>query len=327
MIMLPPDLVSRYTGKPDGGFALIANVETIDASVEVLPGLTLRRAEPHEAATLHEFLRHSPSTVWPMSDPNPYETRLIVEHVGENQQRFHWQPLDEHEFKYVVAAFIGSNAQAHHLVERSPLTSFELELGPAFISIAGGSGYIGGPDMDRTLQSLQRDETPFLRLDQQAVAALHDVYTRYDALGDSRIGLRATLDQYNQLKRIAPTSPLRFLGYVAIIESLITHKPDPKDPYDSLTRQVRQKMLLLSRRFCLKLNHDHYFPSATPKTVWTQLYAYRSDVAHGVKPDFTRTLKVLRGPTQALDFIRAATRSVMRHALDEPDLVADLREC
>ncbi len=48
-----------------------------------------------------------------------------------------------------------------------------------------------------------------------------------------------------QLKALPHFSPLRFLGYFAMLESLLTHAPNPSDPYDSITRQVQKRRALL----------------------------------------------------------------------------------
>jgi hypothetical protein len=62
--------------------------------------------------------------------------------------------------------------------------------------------------------------------------------------------------------------------------------------------------------------------------VWTALYEYRSRVAHGVRPNFNdRDLRILRGPIEAEVFARVAARALMRHTLEEPELVKDLKAC
>jgi hypothetical protein len=185
---------------------------------------------------------------------------------------------------------------------------------------------MSGPAVQESLEALQSGKMSLETLTASGLSELTDVSIRLSSVQDDPV-LKAALQQYGQLKQINRDSPLRFLGYVAIIESLITHSPEPKDPYDSLTRQVRQKMLLLGRRFALKLPYAECFPGADPNTVWTKLYAYRSCIAHGVKPDFHKSLNVLRNGECALRFTQAATKALMRHVLDEPQLVADLRKC
>ena len=115
--------------------------------------------------------------------------------------------------------------------------------------------------------------------------------------------------------------------YFSILESMITHAPDPKDPYDSLTRQVRQKMLLIGRRCLIPVPYDVFDTGASPDTLWTRLYEYRSKIAHGAPTDFSDKLQCLKNSEAALAFVARATVSVMRQALEEPDLITDLRAC
>ena len=44
------------------------------------------------------------------------------------------------------------------------------------------------------------------------------------------------------LKDLPHFSPLQILGYFAILEPVLTHQPRPDDRYDSLTRQITNKI-------------------------------------------------------------------------------------
>ena len=132
--------------------------------------------------------------------------------------------------------------------------------------------------------------------------------------------------QLGQLKRLPYHSPLRFLGYFAILESLLTHAPKPSDPYDSITRQVIKKLTLLDHRWTPKIDYTP-FGDAKPEKVWSRLYSYRSRVAHGGEPDFDGELSVLKNKETALKIVKETTKAVIRQALLEPQLLLDLREC
>jgi hypothetical protein len=55
---------------------------------------------------------------------------------------------------------------------------------------------------------------------------------------------------------------------------------------------------------------------------------YRSVVAHGGIPDFTGgELAALKSPDQALKLLKETTKALIRHALSEPQLIVDLRDC
>jgi hypothetical protein len=132
--------------------------------------------------------------------------------------------------------------------------------------------------------------------------------------------------QLNELKAFPHRSPLRFLGYFAILESLVTHSPQPADPYDSITRQVKKKLALLNSRFRWAIDYTP-FGDVPPETIWNKMYAYRSNVAHGATPQFTGELAVLKNHETALALIKGTVKAVMRQALLEPELLLALREC
>ena len=56
-----------------------------------------------------------------------------------------------------------------------------------------------------------------------------------------------------------------------------------------------------------------------------RLYAYRSKIAHGDVAQFTGTLQLLRNHEVVTSFLEGATRSLVRHALNEPELVDALK--
>jgi hypothetical protein len=114
------------------------------------------------------------------------------------------------------------------------------------------------------------------------------------------------------------------LGVFAVIESLLTH--DPQGSHDSLTHQIKGKMALLEKRFHNPLDYS-CFASAKSETIWGKLYSYRSAIAHGDTPDFKGTLSVLKDQMTAVSFLDSAAKALLRHALEEPELILDLRPC
>jgi len=143
-------------------------------------------------------------------------------------------------------------------------------------------------------------------------------------LGDAQIQNLAR--QLQGLKGLPHDSSLRFLGYFALLESVLTHSPKPEDRYDSITRQVQKKLSLLNSRWARKIDYGP-FAGATHEKIWSKMYEYRSKIAHGGTADFSNDLKVLKGVSEALTLIRETVKSVLRHALLEPQLLRDLREC
>lgn len=61
---------------------------------------------------------------------------------------------------------------------------------------------------------------------------------------------------------------------------------------------------------------------------WDALYELRSCVAHGATPDFSRGLLAnLKASDHAVGLVRESCRSLIRQALEEPELMADLKDC
>jgi len=159
--------------------------------------------------------------------------------------------------------------------------------------------------------------------DIEELCGIHSQLQRHDR---SLLNVGVLAEQLGQLKGLPHASPLRFLGYFAILESLLTHIPHPTDPYDSITRQIKKKLALLDRRFPRKIDYSP-FGDVPPETVWTKMYNYRSQLAHGGTPQLGDKLQVLVSHDVALTLVKETVKNVIRQALSEPQLLLDLREC
>ena len=141
------------------------------------------------------------------------------------------------------------------------------------------------------------------------------------------VTLKRHIEALRHLKALGRDSRLRFLGYFAVLEALLTHAPDPKDPYDSITRQVKKKIALLNNQWPDSLDYTP-FAGIPPDKLWTRMYSYRSAIAHGDEPNLSSgELTVLKNHETALRLLVNTVKAVMRYALDEPLLLRDLRDC
>ena len=321
-------LVERYASAGrTGGYVQLANVGSVDGVLEVAPGVRIRSASETEVEELRRGLAEYAH--WPSLVRNPYETKLRREPWPggpPNSHREVWEPLASDQHRYVVAEHPSGNAQVHLIAEASTLTPNHLELG---FSVSLGSPTPIGCGMNfagRALQEAQHDDGYFSHFTIADGAELAEVVSKRAQHDDAVVPLGAAIQSYQQLRAIPRDSGMRFLGYFAILESLLTHQPKPTDPTESLTRQVRQKAMLLSRRFRHPLSYADFETTKVDK-VWTALYGVRSKLAHGAVPDFAdRDCRALRDFKTATRFVAGATWRVMRQALEEPHLVADLKE-
>lgn len=142
------------------------------------------------------------------------------------------------------------------------------------------------------------------------------------------------LDQYSQTQALEHGSPFKFVAIVSLIEGVLTHAPDQNDPTSSVGRQVRGKVaLLLARDKCAPLQNE-YFPNFPIDddyvkgvgTLWKQLYALRSQIAHGKKADFSdQKMQRLVSIVRCTNYVEAVVCSLLRTLLAEPELVFALR--
>src|SRR5207302_11518262 len=107
---------------------------------------------------------------------------------------------------------------------------------------------------------------------------------------------------------------------------------DPAESGRRLSHQVRTKMPLLMRRFHGPLVVNEFFAMPDSQQAWTVLYRLRSCYAHGEKPDFDkpsreRGFKELDGLYEVYRFVRESLKRLLILALEEPQLVFDLKAC
>jgi hypothetical protein len=307
-----------------GGYVLILNLHGTELPVlQVTSAMKLRRATSEEAEELHRVLEWSRG---PDFWVNPYETvaKLTPHESGHTTEFF---LLPQTDFRYYVLEFAGTNQCVHEVVMASTLTSQELEAGPIFMHGGGASSLGSGPVIQRFLGEVAMEQAEFVTLTGTDVADLAHVYKKFLEHDNTIVNVHGAVNDYVALRMIAKQSSLRFLGLFAILESLLTHPPKHGDPHDSITRQVTNKMALLNRRLARPLDYEHYFKSLKRENIWPKLYDLRSSFAHGVRFDFASKFQALGTLDNAFRFVGVATRAVMRRALEEPHLLADLKEC
>jgi hypothetical protein len=316
----------RGEDRVSGAFAHVANVAVvaIEEAFTFVSGIELRRATEHEIAEIQESNRlgRRELSFWPRR--NPWETRPSSRVNEDGTVSFPEITLPPHEWRYFVLTAPKAGS-AHNVALASILSSKRLLLG---VEVVDGEGEIFGSDrLHRFWESSRYSDAPFLELSRDDLDELREIYLEVERPQERFPGLKDALQRYFELDDIPLKSPLRFLGCMSILESIITHKPEPKDPYDSLARQVQRKMMLVEHRAKLPFPYELLDPATKPETIWKKIYDYRSQIAHGSAADFSGKLSCLRGHEEATRFVAAATISAMRQCVEEPRLMLDLREC
>jgi hypothetical protein len=154
-----------------------------------------------------------------------------------------------------------------------------------------------------------------------------DHYARIKALPGEASFIKEALRNFSTVRDIASRSELLVVGYFSVIESLVTHQPRQNENLDSIRHQVMHKLVLLSRRFERQILPGEYFHEASLETIWDKLYGYRSCLAHGGVPDFTKKLALLKSAEPAIRFVREVIKELIILGTREHQFLADLKEC
>jgi hypothetical protein len=92
-------------------------------------------------------------------------------------------------------------------------------------------------------------------------------------------------------------------------------------------RQLAFKTVLLDKRVPKPADKSAFQAGLTHKKLWELLYGVRSSLAHGSKPDFKEPFSALGSLEQVNRYVRDVAKGIVRLALQEPDLVRDLKKC
>jgi hypothetical protein len=319
--------VSRAKSISLNPFAFVVNVAGLTGSstVAVAPGHALRQASNEEIKFIKDFVgglfgKHFGPGLWENAPPA----------AGKGQ----FQHLPAEEWRYFVIEFNADDENPDLLEESLAIAPHSLDIGFTLLKAMSGNHEFGAclyrpPRVFQSLSALadvvnsQQSVGSFTEAEGQQST---EVYESLRAHNHGIFDLRKVIKLLMELKDLPSFSPLQILGYFAILETILTHQPQPEDRYDSITRQIVQKLALLNRRWQPALDYTS-FGSTPHHTIWSKMYSYRSAIAHGATPDFKSQLSVLGTANQANVLIRDVVTKTIRQVLIEPQLLADLHNC
>jgi hypothetical protein len=331
------------------------NIKTLRGAVsyDIAQGIRLRRATDAEVEEIQKTLNTFPDPMMPLNIPLPrrweHTWRPAPLDQGPGQHQLAYLPSEEWRY-HVIAAAYPRHEELLDLIPALDLARTELEIGftrifepqperppeidhfireyqsriPNFVE-----GRLHGYNGPRYIQFMRRSfhaEYSFLEIGQDEAGEIAETLTTARDNREQTQFLKRHLKELNDLKGLTFESPLRFLGYFAVLESLLTHQPKPTDPYDSITRQIKTKLKLLNHKFPRPIDYGP-FGNESPDKIWNKMYDYRSRLAHGGEPDFVKQHNILRNHEAALNLVKEAVKATIRFALHEPQLVEDLRDC
>ena len=306
-------------------FAFVMNIGHLrdEPSFTIIPGHELRRATSEEISLIKDMI----DTL----TPGPHRCSDYLWECRWPSGGGQRDSPPASEWRYFVIAFRGTNDTVEGLGKAFDLASLELELAFTIhhITVRGntGRGLFWHPArLFHQLETSLANPSFFHDVSASDIKEVQTIHSQLVHHDHQIIDLKHLLAQFGQLKGFPAGSPLRFLGYFALLESLLTHPPKPEDRYDSITRQVKKKLTLLNRRCSPSIDYSP-FGETPPEAIWKKMYSYRSSLAHGGNPVFTGDLAALKTPNTALALLKNTVKAVLRQALVEPQLLLDLREC
>jgi hypothetical protein len=317
---------------PQGGFYQVADVLDMTATLPVSfsPVLRLEKATPAQIAHIHFMF----GFVGGNSSPNRFYENTYAQVINGPVTTFVATPLDPPLWRYYILSFAGGGGLdlpafllAANLGE-PPLNFFLNFLSAEPFGVGDKRGW-GGDSAQAADWYMPPNiwETPPVVFDDTSVARLQSAFTAVASLDTAAYpAIVRALNAFQSLKRLPRNSDMQVMGMFSIIEMLLTHNPNDKEIGDSLMHQIRHKIALLSPRFSLPLDYSP-FPTATNELkVWNTLYSLRSLIAHGGEVNFAdNKLRLLENRGTALAFLSTATRRLLRHSLNEPQLIDSLK--
>ena len=212
---------------PDS-YAFVVNVSRLvgATSFSLASGHELRRANAGEITNIRETIqrmRHSPITTSPWDNRRRDDGNIEL--------------LPESEWRYFVISFQGTNDTLVELEEVFSLLPFEPKIGFTVVHVQGVPGLLWHPGRwFNLLEDAWWWRLQFLDVTESDIEAITATHARLQQHDHRLVDVKRLARQLQDLDALPPHSPLRFLGYFAILESLLTHPPKQTDPYDSITQ-------------------------------------------------------------------------------------------
>ncbi|HJP17525.1 MAG TPA: hypothetical protein QF468_02595 [Nitrospinota bacterium] len=261
-----------------------------DLPLEIIPGYFFRKAKDNEIKSIKEYLNEYPT--YPLKNFGiPYEA-IIKEVRNEGSTSYQREALPPDKWKYWVLAFEGSNSLIRDLQYAAILLPHDLDF--AFEIFFKESHQQGEPFAYSFIPLHLRDKySSFDEVNSNAAKVkvdelikIKEYYNLRQNLSSNFIFVDHAIKNFFSLRNIPEKSELLTIGYFSIIEALITHKPRLTETLDSISHQLRNKIILLMKRFSRTIQYNKFFLNAKEDKIWRTLYNYRSCLAHGSIPNF-----------------------------------------
>jgi len=314
------------------GFSFIVTHVDVEGPmpVEIIQGHIFRQACPAEIETINSLFRKTigiSSFQWPRYDA------VVREEKYEGRSSYHYEILPSDKWKYWVVAFEGTNVSVHRIAQVALLLDPDIDFGfEVYFTEPDQQGDVIGYS-SLPLHLVETYSAPgeafsnarTLRTD--SLATISGLIDLQDELSGDHSFVRHAISNFSSIRRVPRSSELRVVGYFSIVESLITHVPRLTETLDSIGHQIRNKAILLRKRFERPIEPDLYFSPGTEQKLWKLLYSYRSSLAHGASADFKTTFHALKDHDTVVRFLKEFIKELLILALKDPEFISDLKQC
>lgn len=310
-----------------GGVGFISTIllPEVPLPLELLPGLTLRKASDDEYHSITSELRRYGRQGTFLDAAHYFESEYIWQEDGKGASNV---DLPKDKWRYFVVEFEDDGtalltASRAFILADSDLVVPMVIHRPSIATIMNRISLIG--DLSAIFGHPYLEPRAPRSFKQSDVDVIQQIHSELQSIPSEFEGIHRAIDMLLELRTLKENSPFRILGYFAILELLLTHNPGGKELGDSLTHQISTKIPLISKRLSAALPYFEHFGENKESNIWKKYYNYRSALAHGSQISFKDHLALLRSPANALNFLSIATRAIARHALREPELFMDLK--
>lgn len=227
----------KVFSKQENSFTFILDVLDVKCNlpIEIIPKHIFKKARPIQVKVIQEFLQNTHKMGLPGS---PYEHQVVMNKSGT----YSWEPLKfKKDWKYYIIQFKGVNEKIGDLNYISNISTLGLSFG--FTSL-GKNGLISNPI--QLVNFLFHQPIPInpKAVTQTSLEELGKLYNNFKKIEEPYPEIKKSIQLFNSINFIPKSSNFQILGLFITIESLLTHAPAPKDPTDSLGRQIKSKIPL-----------------------------------------------------------------------------------
>jgi hypothetical protein len=318
---------------PRSGVAFVVSHIDVDGDlpIQIIDNHIFRAASDSEISLIDSLLAQAlPSGshgLW------VHYKSLVKEERYEGRTSYHLEDLPRDKWKYWVIAFEGTNHKVHELEKACMLLNPDIELGfQVYFQEPNQEGDRAGYSMMplHLVEKYSWPESAWKNAKNITTEELSNIGCYHRSIVDlpEQHGfVQHALSNFSSIRRVPFNSELLVVGYFSIIESLITHAPRLTETLDSINHQIRNKMILLRKRYSRDVQYATYFLDAKEDVLWKKLYGYRSCLAHGNVPDFKKEFQVLKDHSSVSAFLKENIKELILVALREPGFMSDLRNC